>query len=268
MHLISIATAVLYLLTAVWLAMRLFKFQQQQQPLLAPVQLVLLLSLLLHAYLLLQTIPVAGGYRLGFYQAFSLMSWVVAAMLFIISLFRPVSGLGMVFLPVAALAAPAQVFMPSSTMVVAADSLGLRLHILLSITAYGMLTIAVVQALILRYQQANLHDKKPGSVLNILPPMQNMEKFLIQILTVGFFILSLSLVTGLMFVHNIFTQHLAHKVVFSVIAWLTFGIVLWGRWSQGWRGKKLLHWILGGFVCLVLAYFGTKAVFDLILDRF
>ena len=264
-----IATAALYLLTALWLAARLFRFRLRRPPLFAPLKALLFAALALHAWLLLDTIPAAdGGYHLGFYQSASLMSWAIVALLFALGLFRPVAGLGIVFLPITALAVLAQALLPASPMVVAADTLGLRLHILLSITAYSALTVAVLQALILRYQQANLREKKINAVLNILPPMQSMEKLLIQTLTCGFFILSLSLVTGLMFVHNIFTQHLAHKVVFSVIAWITFAVVLWGRWARGWRGKTLLRWIVGGFVCLVLAYFGTKAVFDLILRRF
>ena len=79
--------------------------------------------------------------------------------------------------------------------------------------------------------------------------------------------LSLSLATGLMFLYDIFTQHLAHKTVFSIVAWIIFGILLWGHWSKGWRGKMLINWTIGGFVCLVLAYFGSKLVLEIILKR-
>ena len=79
--------------------------------------------------------------------------------------------------------------------------------------------------------------------------------------------LSLSLATGLMFLHDIFAQHLVHKVVLSILAWIIFGTILWGHWTAGWRGKKLISWTIGGFICLMLAYFGSKLVLELILKR-
>jgi ABC-type uncharacterized transport system permease subunit len=101
----------------------------------------------------------------------------------------------------------------------------------------------------------------------ILPPMQVMEDLLIQFILFGFFLLSLSLATGFMFLHNIFAQHLVHKTVLSILAWLIFGSLLWGRWSFGWRGRKVIYLTLGGFILLLLAYFGSKLVLELILHK-
>jgi ABC-type uncharacterized transport system permease subunit len=70
-----------------------------------------------------------------------------------------------------------------------------------------------------------------------------------------------------MFLNDIFAQHLIHKTVLSVLAWIIFGILLWGRWTQGWRGKKVIRWTIGGFLSLMLAYFGSKFVLELILKR-
>ena len=70
-----------------------------------------------------------------------------------------------------------------------------------------------------------------------------------------------------MFIHDLFAQHLVHKTVLSLLAWVIFAILLWGRWSRGWRGRKAIRWTLGGFFTLMLAYFGTKLVLELILHR-
>jgi ABC-type uncharacterized transport system permease subunit len=116
-------------------------------------------------------------------------------------------------------------------------------------------------------QEHQLRNKRPVSAMRILPPMQTMEELLIQMLAIGFFLLSMSLASGLMFVHDFFAQHLVHKTVLSILAWLIFGLVLVGRWAWGWRGMKLIRWTLGGFISLMLAYFGTKLVLELILHR-
>jgi ABC-type uncharacterized transport system permease subunit len=86
-------------------------------------------------------------------------------------------------------------------------------------------------------------------------------------ISVGFVLLSAALVTGFLFLEDMFAQHLAHKTVLSILAWLAFGILLWGRYRFGWRGRPAIRWTLVGFAVLVLAYFGSKAVLELLLRR-
>jgi len=63
-----------------------------------------------------------------------------------------------------------------------------------------------------------------------------------------------------------FVQRLAHKTLLSIVAWFVFGSLLWGRFKWGWRGQKALIWTLTGFVVLMLAYFGSKFVLELVLS--
>jgi ABC-type uncharacterized transport system permease subunit len=44
-----------------------------------------------------------------------------------------------------------------------------------------------------------------------------------------------------------------------------FGILLIGRWLMGWRGKIAIRWTLAGFIALMLAYFGSKFVLEIVL---
>jgi ABC-type uncharacterized transport system permease subunit len=55
--------------------------------------------------------------------------------------------------------------------------------------------------------------------------------------------------------------------VLSLIAWAVFATLLWGHWKFGWRGRTAIRWTLGGFVFLMLAYFGSKMVLELMLGR-
>jgi len=151
-------------------------------------------------------------------------------------------------------------FIPSHHVTPEVFDLALGLHILLSIAAYSLLSIAALQAILLAIQEHQLRHKKVISILNILPPLKVMEDVLFGMITTGFFCLSLSLVSGLMFVHDLFAQHLVHKTVLSVGAWILFAVLLWGRWRFGWRGKTAIRWTLTGFALLLLAYFGSKFV--------
>jgi ABC-type uncharacterized transport system permease subunit len=103
--------------------------------------------------------------------------------------------------------------------------------------------------------------------MRILPPLQTLEFSMFQIIAFGFFLLSLGLISGLMFLKDMFAQHLVHKTVLSIIAWLVFAILLWGRHRFGWRGRTAIRYTLSGFGSLMLAYFGSKLVLELILHR-
>jgi ABC-type uncharacterized transport system permease subunit len=224
------------------------------------------LAILIHATVLYQNIITIGGLNLGFFNALSLMSWAVALAVMIAALKKPLENLALIIFPLTSLALALEIFFQSTHMLPDNTPAGLRIHILLSVFAYSLLTIAALQSILLALQDRQISNKRPASIMR-LPPMQLMENLLIQIIIIGFFILSLSLATGLMFVKDIFAQHLIHKTVLSILAWIIFGIVIWGRWTRGWRGKKIIRWTIGGFLSLMLAYFGSKFVLELILNR-
>jgi len=94
-----------------------------------------------------------------------------------------------------------------------------------------------------------------------------MESLLFQMIGLGFFLLSLSLITGVIYLDNMFEQRVAHKTILSIVAWFVFAILLWGRWKFGWRSLTAVRWTLGGFLTLVLAYFGSKWVIEILLHR-
>jgi len=80
-------------------------------------------------------------------------------------------------------------------------------------------------------------------------------------------LLTLALLTGFIFVTNLRTQHLEHKTILSCIAWVLFGVLLFGRIRYGWRGRAAVRWTLSGFGVLILAYFGSKFVLEYLLGR-
>jgi ABC-type uncharacterized transport system permease subunit len=194
------------------------------------------------------------------------MSWTVSLLVMLGALTRPLENLAVAIFPVTSVALVFEIIFQSNRVLPETAPAGLLFHVLLSICAYSLLTLAAFQAVLLAVQDRQLTLKRPASIMR-LPPMQIMEDLLIKIIALGFFMLSLSLATGLMFLHDIFAQHLVHKTVFSLLAWSIFGALLWGHWTRGWRGKTAIRWTLGGFLSLMLAYFGTKLVLELILKR-
>ena len=94
-----------------------------------------------------------------------------------------------------------------------------------------------------------------------------MEKLLFELIWIGFILLTLSVASGFIFLDDMFAQHLVHKTILSIIAWCIFAILLYGRHAQGWRGTTAIKLTIAGFVVLMLAYFGSKFVLEIILQR-
>ena len=205
------------------------------------------------------------GLSLDFFSAASLIATAVIAITLLACLRIPVQNLLLFLYPLGALTTLLAVLMPHGTIEPINEQPGILAHILLSILAYGLLTIAVVQALLLLVQDHQLKHKHPSGLIRNFPPLQTMESLLFGFLWGGWSLLSLSLISGWLFVDNLFAQHLAHKTILSCFAWVVFGVLLWGRHQLGWRGHKAIRWTLAGFCLLMLAYFGSKLVKEFIL---
>jgi ABC-type uncharacterized transport system permease subunit len=94
-----------------------------------------------------------------------------------------------------------------------------------------------------------------------------MEKTHLEWLMAGFFMLSLALVTGLLYVEDLFAQHLAHKTLFSLLSWLLVASLLIGRWRLGWRGQKAAKLSLIGYGLLVIGFAGSQFVLEVLITQ-
>ena len=185
--------------------------------------------------------------------------------LFFAALTRPVHSLGLIILPISAIAVSLPMIFPGLSGHISQGPFGLKLHILFSLLAYALLTLAAAQAALLAWQDRKLRHHDPVGLIRKLPPLQHMESLLFQLIALGFVLLSIALATGFAFLEDMFAQHIVHKTVLSVVSWLVFAALLWGRWQLGWRGRKAIRWTIWGFAFLALAYFGSKLVREIIL---
>jgi ABC-type uncharacterized transport system permease subunit len=260
--------ALLYLLAGGWLAARLARAGAG-----APGSKGGPLALgwgaaLLHAMILSQTVFQPAGLNLGFFNALSFTAWLIGVVLLAAAMVRPVENLGIIVLPFCALTLILGLLFPAERIVADPGQWPLELHILIAILAYSLLALAALQALLLAVQDHRLRHRQPGGVQRGIPPLTAMEVLLFQMIGAGFVLLGITLVSGLFFMHDIFAQHLVHKMVLSFVAWCVFGVLLWGRWRFGWRGRTAIRWTLSGFSFLLLAYFGSKLVLELVLRRY
>ncbi len=268
---ISYITIAIYILTGALLGVRLFSRKDTQTDSLlynkTGILILGLVAVALHTVVLYNTLFSAGGLNLGFFNAGSLILWLIALTILVGAFSNPVENLGIVLLPLAGIAIFLEILFPVERTLQPSHAMELKIHILMSIMATALLTIAAVHAVILSIQDRHLRNRKPGGFIRALPPLETMENLLFQMIGLGFFLFSLSLITGMIYLENMFAQHIAHKTILSIISWFVFATLLWGRWRFGWRGSTAIRWTLAGFFVLLLAYMGSKWVLEIILGR-
>lgn len=222
------------------------------------------MAVLMHAGTLL--VMHRGALDLHFFAALSLVAFVVSVLTLLVNLSRPVAALGVIVFPLTALLLAVDSFLAPPTLPQPMDW-QIKLHVIIALIAFGVLSIAAVLAILLAVQERALRHRQFGRWLRALPPLTLTESLLFRLIGAGFILLTATLLTGALFVDNLFGQHLAHKTVLSITAWLVFGVLLYGRWKHGWRGQRAVNLTLIGMAVLLLAFFGTKAVLELILHR-
>ena len=223
-----------------------------------------LVAVLLQAVALNRLIIQPQGLNLGFFPALALIAWLISIQILLSSLYRRIESLGIFIFPLSGLATITASLHLSDHLVITGDN-AIQGHIMISVIAYSLITLGACQAGLLAYQDHSIRRHQPGGFIRFLPPLHDMETLLFQFLAFGFVCLSASLVSGFIYLEDIFAQHLVHKTVLSIVAWIILGVLLFGRVRFGWRGKTAIRWTLSSFLFLMLAFFGSKLVLEFIL---
>jgi ABC-type uncharacterized transport system permease subunit len=245
---------------------RLPRFSERSGALVAIAFVVALIGLVLHARLLLSLILLPDGIALSLSSTASFIGLQLALIAVIGAMEPSLRGLAGGLLLLGAVAA-------SVTGTQGAASSGefliwqLQAHILISLFAYGLLTVGAIVAVYALVQDRRLHSGKLSTVNQLFAPLETTEKLLYGIAAAGFAALLLAILSGITFVDDLFAQHLAHKTFLSLLALVLFGVLLAGRQFAGWRGRRAVYLYLCGFVFLCLAYFGSRYILEEILGR-
>lgn len=237
----------------------------------------LLGALVLHSIGLRLGMTPDGNLFVGWSLALSAAVWLGLLVFWIESLLVRLDAMQLLLLPAAMLAAASAALSPVGQIVAHGDSPLLRTHLLLALAAYGLMTVAALQALLMALLDRRLHRpvESPGErsiigrVLDAQPPLLVQERLLFRVIWIGFVTLTLAVGTGSITSMSLTGRVLPmdHKTVFTLLSWLTFGVLLAGRHLRGWRGQVALRWTLTGFGFLLLAYTGTRFVLEVILHR-
>lgn len=229
---------------------------------------------LLHGVALWIDVMLPGALRIGFATMLSSALWISVGAYWLENQNYPLDGLRRIVLPVAALAVALQAGFPGSLVPNVGRTPMLGWHIAIATLAYSTLTIAAFHAVLMAFQEARLHTRGErasflAAALDQLPALLTMEKLLFRLIAFGFTLLSLTVLSGIVFSEELFGRALRwdHKSVFTLLSWMLFAALLAGRHFRGWRGKTALSFTLAGFATLLLAYVGSRFVLEVVLHR-
>lgn len=260
-----LVTAACYLLAVILLYLAVAEGSHSKRLLAAGVTL---LGVLLHVWAQTQHWLIPSSPHVSLLNVLSLCALVTVAIpLSTLPLRNSLFDASLVALPLSVLILIAEGTINAPVLEITQGSVDITVHIITSVIAFGVLSIAGVYAVFVELIDRLLRRHSVNKLVQTLPALDTLEELLFYLIKAGFVVLTVSLATGLIFVNDLFGQHLAHKTLLSIFAWLVFAMLLWGRWKKGWRGRVAVRMTLAGIGLLLLAYFGSKLILEVFLQR-
>lgn len=220
------------------------------------VQAAISVAIVLHAIVLYILLNASSELRLGALEFTSLMCWCMGLIVKAFSRYRAMRALTGILFPLSALSLAALIGLPKQPEGLPLSG-GELIHVITSVLAYALLCLAMLQALLLAIQSRALKMRRLRGIVEALPALTRMERVLFDLITMGMILLTLSIVSGLLFVFHVRDLYLSAKALLALMTWLIFGTLLWGHRYRGWRGRRAVRWTLGGSLLLLFTYYGS-----------
>jgi ABC-type uncharacterized transport system permease subunit len=128
-------------------------------------------------------------------------------------------------------------------------------HAAIGIVACGALALACVIGLMYLVQERQLKSRHPGSLLLLLPAVDQLDVIGIRLTILGFALLTVGMIGGAIS-HRIVGAWPWPKTAWAVLTWVLYGGLLAARVSGAWRGRK------GALGAIVLFAFTLAAFWE------
>lgn len=258
--LFAVLTIVAYLGALLWIMPTLAHLDTDKQPNIRAVLLLGLAAVLCHIISISQHLVVNGGQNFTIVNVASLISVIISAVAtFALTRWKTVWFPLSVIYPLGIVTVTLSTFVAGSFIKQLSENLGLMLHLGIAIASYALFFIALLYAAQLKWLDKNLKSKKMA-FSPVVPPLMTVERHFFTLTMVAQGLLTVALVTGMIYLHNFFAPGHIHKAIFSFIAWIVYNILLLGQWKLRWRGNRVLIYSISGMILLSVAYFGSRMV--------
>jgi len=179
-----------------------------------------------------------------------------------------VQGLGLFLLPVTALPLFLIPIMPEAHVPnwVHTSSLLETSHLLISMGAYALLTLAAIHAVMHIMLDRALKKKQISTVVQALPSLMDIERHMFAQVKIATLLIGISILTGLVW-QWVDHQHLAimnHKVLLALFSLGVLILLQIKRHQASWPTRTASRTVLMAYGLLLLSYFGVKLIHSLV----
>jgi ABC-type uncharacterized transport system permease subunit len=130
------------------------------------------------------------------------------------------------------------------------------IHVCMLLIGYAALFLSFLSSLLYLVQSHSLKSKQPSRLISRLPALQALDELGYKSLLVGFPFMTVGLIIGSIIAHEKYgARYFADpKVVLSLLTWGVYMLLIYTRWSSGWRGRKAAYLATFAFAAAVCAW--------------
>jgi len=226
--------------------------------------IILSISMLLTLYALFRLEPITDwGFDFRLAAAIS-VSVLIVQYIYMLGLLRHgIQGLGLFLLPATAI--------PLLIIPLLSDNPILRVqitspmeagHLLLSLIAYALLTLATLHAIMHLLLDRALKRKQIGPIVQAMPSLLEVENHMYAQVGTAAWILGLGILSGLIWQWEELGHFslLSHKVILATFSWIVLVALLGMRRRSAWQTKRAGWMVIAAYVLLLMAYFGVRLI--------
>ena len=129
-------------------------------------------------------------------------------------------------------------------------------HIVLIFAGYAALILSFGTSLVYLIQERALKSKRPGGMFGRLPALQVLDDISFRSLILGFPCMTLGLLAGLLVAEATYghVQYGDPKILLSILMWAVYLLLIYTRWTAGWRGRRAAYLATGAFATAIIAW--------------
>lgn len=134
------------------------------------------------------------------------------------------------------------------------------LHVSLLIFSYAAFLITTIGGVMYLIQERELKAKSFGPAFYRLPALNTCDEIGYRSVTVGFVLLTLGMVTGIMWNSQRDGKlwHNDPKELLALVTWCVYLFMIHYRLTAGWRGRRTAWLAIAGFVIVLLTWIGAR----------
>ena len=208
-------------------------------------------------FFLIKHIPVCD-----LHDTLSVVSWTLIGM-YIFSQYQfKLKVLGAFAAPLASMVMVISALLPRASSVAQNNfhSIWLVFHILAIFTGEAAFALACSIGILYLVQEKTIKTKKRSFFYRRLPSLDLLDSSGYTCIVMGFSLLTIGLVTGLIYAKMIWGKFVSWdpKEIWSAITWLIYAALIHERLTVGWRGRKSAIMAIIGFCAVVFTFLGVN----------